>query len=187
MHTVFKMLSPRIELYGDVLTRYECETIIDLAKPNLKKVSKDAVQFSPGSVYYEREYLSAGLDPEDPFVKALNERLAVQFSYPVDTPSTPFRVFKYGVGDSFPPHVDNHYLPPKGDPREMTTLILYLNQGFGGGSTAFTRLDLEVIPVTGHALLFVSTKDGAEDKRSQHTGAEVTEGEKWVCTKWFLR
>ncbi len=42
------------------------------------------------------------------------------------------------------------------DPRErsLLTLMVYLNDGFAGGGTAFHDFDVEVVPRTGMALLF---------------------------------
>jgi hypothetical protein len=82
-----------------------------------------------------------------------------------------FRAYKYEPGQRFAPHFDgcfarNHY------ERSELTLMVYLNEGFGGGATRFLDYGLEVTPKTGMALLF--------QHRILHEGCEVTQGTKYV-------
>jgi hypothetical protein len=50
--------------------------------------------------------------------------------------------------------------------------MVYLNEGFGGGTTRFHDFDIDVRPRTGHALLF--------QHRLLHEGCEVASGTKYV-------
>jgi len=82
-----------------------------------------------------------------------------------------FRAYRYEPGQRFAPHFDgcfkrNHY------ERSELTLMVYLNEGFGGGATRFLDYELEVTPKTGMALLF--------QHRILHEGCEVTSGVKYV-------
>ncbi len=53
-----------------------------------------------------------------------------------------------------------------------------------GGATIFPDVGLEVAPVKGHALFF-SYDRPHESTGTLHGGSPVTEGEKWVATKWL--
>ncbi len=82
-----------------------------------------------------------------------------------------FRAYKYQPGQRFAPHLDGCY---RRDDREASelTLMIYLNDGFGGGATTFLDHDLAVVPKTGMALLF--------QHRILHEGSVVTSGTKYV-------
>lgn len=100
----------------------------------------------------------------------------------------------YDVGQQYTPHHD-FALPSiiEGQPMRFATILLYLNEGMGGGETAFPRWvnadtgnQLIVKPEIGKAVLFYSLlPDGNMDERSQHTALPVTAGEKWLTNLWF--
>jgi prolyl 4-hydroxylase len=55
-----------------------------------------------------------------------------------------------------------------------------------GGETEFPELELAVMPRRGRGVYFeYCNADGAVDPRCLHAGRPVTEGEKWVATKWL--
>lgn len=82
-----------------------------------------------------------------------------------------FRFYRYRDGQKFKPHVDGAF---KRSPTEVSllTAIIYLNEGFEGGSTNLITLNESVIPKTGMLLLF--------DHKILHSGASVTSGTKYV-------
>ncbi len=82
-----------------------------------------------------------------------------------------FRAYRYEPSQRFAPHLDGCF---QRDARERSelTLMIYLNDGFGGGATTFLDYELEVTPKTGMALLF--------QHRILHEGAVVTSGTKYV-------
>jgi prolyl 4-hydroxylase len=82
-----------------------------------------------------------------------------------------FRCYRYEPGQRFAPHTDGAY---RRDEQEVSllTLMVYLNEGFDGGETAFHDLGQKVAPRTGMALLF--------QHRTYHEGCEVTRGIKYV-------
>lgn len=80
-----------------------------------------------------------------------------------------FRVYRYKVGQSFQWHYDSPYERASGE-RSALTLMIFLNEGFEGGHTRFSSL--EVIPKTGRALIF--------PHELRHCGAEVENGIKYV-------
>ena len=69
----------------------------------------------------------------------------------------------------------------------MVTALIYLNDVEEGGSTKFTKLDLDVSPTTGKLLIFENTLKDSINKHplSEHAGMPVIKGEKYICNLWF--
>lgn len=82
-----------------------------------------------------------------------------------------FRCYRYDPGQRFAPHYDGAFVR---DAREesLLTFMVYLNEGYAGGRTAFLELGLEVTPRRGMALLF--------QHMQLHTGCTVEAGTKYV-------
>ncbi len=65
-------------------------------------------------------------------------------------------------------------------------LVVYLNDVIAGGEAFFPEIGLAVSPRRGNALYFEYSNSLAQlDYRSLHAGAPVTEGDKWIVTKWM--
>lgn len=79
-----------------------------------------------------------------------------------------FRIYRYDPGQYFRRHTDGSFRRNRHE-RSFWTLMVYLNEGFGGGETAF---DDVVVPRTGMALGFLHDM--------HHEGRAVTEGRKYV-------
>lgn len=84
-----------------------------------------------------------------------------------------FRCYRYDVDQRFAPHYDGAFIR-NDDERSLLTFMVYLNDGFGGGATAFHSFtkDVEVTPKAGRALLF--------QHFLLHEGCFVTSGVKYV-------
>jgi len=83
-----------------------------------------------------------------------------------------FRCYRYEPGQRFAPHYDGSFRRDRFEVSQLT-LMVYLNDGFGGGETAFHDLGgRKVVPRTGMALLF--------QHHTRHEGCEVTSGVKYV-------
>lgn len=64
-----------------------------------------------------------------------------------------FRCYRYSPGQRFAAHYDGAYVRDQHE-RSLLTLIVYLNDDFEGGRTAFLDFGLEAIPRAGTALVF---------------------------------
>lgn len=82
-----------------------------------------------------------------------------------------FRCYRYEPGQRFAPHFDGAYQRSGTECSELT-LMVYLNDAFTGGKTAFHDHGVEVTPRTGDALLF--------QHRLLHEGCVVVSGAKYV-------
>ena len=80
-----------------------------------------------------------------------------------------FRFYRYDHGERFNKHRDGHFVR-NGQEESFLTFLIYLNEGFEGGETAFD--DFVVKPQTGYALCFVH--------ELKHTGTLVHQGRKYV-------
>jgi hypothetical protein len=84
-----------------------------------------------------------------------------------------FRFYRYDIGQKFARHTDGYFERPNGD-RSHFTFMVYLNDGFEGGATAFhqSRPSLLITPERGMALVFYH--------RQLHEGMPVVKGRKYV-------
>ncbi len=84
---------------------------------------------------------------------------------------------RYAPGESFDAHVDGM--------GRVHTVLVYLNDGFAGGETAFPDIGLAVPPRAGTALVFRNL-DGAGRAIpwSRHAGLPCEGGTKYVCNAW---
>lgn len=103
------------------------------------------------------------------------------------------QVLRYAVGQTFDWHVD--WLDPanpayaadlaRGGQR-IATCLVYLNDDYEGGETAFEAGDLRWRGRKGDALLWANTlPDGTVDRRTRHAGLPPTSGEKRVLSQWL--
>ncbi|MCA9708588.1 MAG: 2OG-Fe(II) oxygenase [Myxococcales bacterium] len=90
------------------------------------------------------------------------------------------RCYRYERGEHFGPHGDQSYAGGPGE-RSLLTLMVYLNDDFEGGRTAFLEPREQIIePRRGRALLF--------QHMVLHEGRAVTRGTKYVLrTDVFYR
>lgn len=82
-----------------------------------------------------------------------------------------FRCYRYEPGQRFAPHYDGAF-NRSDDEGSLLTLIVYLNDDFGGGTTAFLDFGCEAVPRAGTALLF--------QHQLLHEGCVVTSGMKYA-------
>ena len=71
--------------------------------------------------------------------------------------------------------------------QRVATILLYLNDDYAGGETAFPELGIAHRGGRGDALLFFSADAaGVPDRRTVHAGLPPTTGSKWVLSQ-FIR
>lgn len=115
-------------------------------------------------------------------IQAILRRIARLSGTNVDQ-GEPLTLLAYRVGEEYRPHHDA--LPGLANQR-IATVLLYLNQGYGGGETRFTRRDLTVTGQGGDALFFRNTLPGNRpDPAAEHQGRPVTRGIKLLATRWI--
>jgi prolyl 4-hydroxylase len=132
------------------------------------------------------------LDGADPFIAAINARLAA-FAGIDAAYGEPLQGQRYAVGQEFKAHTD--YFEPHGSDYETYcgrsgnrtwTLMVYLNAPAAGGATRFTRINKIVQPETGKLLAWNNRLPGGDvNGATLHHGMKVRAGTKYIITKWY--
>jgi prolyl 4-hydroxylase len=175
----------------DFLTTAECDHIVEIAK---KAQLHDSKVYSSKSDLYDttvRKSEQAWLYDEDPVIRKMSEKVAKITRTDICL-QEPLQVVHYHPGGFFRPHIDAcdgneeecKRMNGNQGPRHITVLV-YLNDDYTGGETAFPKLGVTVTPKKGKAVVFHSVDSrGRILQDSQHGGNPVIQGEKWVCNKW---
>ncbi|WP_353234227.1 2OG-Fe(II) oxygenase [Diaphorobacter ruginosibacter] len=191
VEVLMQMAEPRIVLFANLLSREECEALIEAAKPRMAR--SRTVQTLTGGEEINASRTSEGMffqRGEIEVVKTLEARIARLLNWPVEN-GEGLQILHYGPGAEYKPHYD--YFDP-GEPGTATilkrggqrvgTLVIYLNNPAKGGGTVFPDVHLEIGPRQGNAVFF-SYERAHPHTRTLHGGSPVVEGEKWIATKWL--
>jgi prolyl 4-hydroxylase len=103
------------------------------------------------------------------------------------------QILHYGPGQTFDWHVDwlnpdepGHAPDLAARGQRIATLLVYLNDDYEGGETAFEAGGLRHRGGKGDALMWANTlPSGGIDPRTLHAGLPPTTGEKWVLSQWL--
>ena len=106
----------------------------------------------------------------------------------------PITVLHYDEGEEITDHFDfvDPHLPSYAQEiaqhgQRVVTFLVYLNDDYGAGETAFPRLGISHKGRTGEGLFFVNAlADGSADVRTLHAGRTPMNGEKWIVSQ-FVR
>lgn len=178
---------------GNVLDADECRTLIEMARPRL--TPSTLVDPMTGHDVVSDRRSSWGMFfrlEENDFIARLDRRLSRLMNLPLEN-GEGLQVLHYPTGAGSEPHFD--YLQPGNaanresiarSGQRVSTLVTYLDDVPAGGQTVFPALGWAVSPLRGNAVYFEYADDrGTVDARSLHASAPVTQGEKWVVTKWM--
>ena len=68
------------------------------------------------------------------------------------------------------------------------TALIYLNENYQGGATRFVKTGQEIRGRTGDVLVFSNSDgEGARDPLAEHAGMPVTQGIKYLATRWIRK
>ena len=182
---------PRIVVFGNLLTKAECEALIDASRPKLAR--SETVNRESGGTELNEARTSEGtyfFHDASPLLETINRRIAQVTRWPLAN-GEPLQILHYGVGAEYQPHYD--YFSPEDagtatllthGGQRVATLITYLNTPEAGGATVFPDVGLEVAPIQGNAVFFAYDRP-APVSRTLHGGTPVVAGEKWIATRWM--
>jgi prolyl 4-hydroxylase len=187
----FHMFNPRVVVFDELLTDAECDALIALADPRMKRSMTVAVKTGGEELNDDRTsdgmFFNRG---ETPVIAKIEARIAKLLNWPVQN-GEGLQVLHYKPGAQYKPHYDYFDPAQPGTPtilkrggQRVGTLVMYLNSPIKGGGTTFPDVHLEVAPRKGSGVFFSYDKAHPSTK-SLHGGAPVIEGEKWVATKWL--
>lgn len=182
---------PRIVVFQNFLEPYECDELIELAKPRLQRSL--TIDNATGGEQLHKARTSDGMffrRGEFPLCERIERRIAAAVRWPVEN-GEGIQVLHYHHGAQYEPHYD--YFDPaqpgtakiiqRGGQR-VGTVVMYLATPARGGGTSFPDIGLEVAPMKGSAVFFAYDKPHP-DTKTLHGGSPVTQGEKYVATKWM--
>lgn len=185
------MHSPRLIVFGGLLSDEECDEMIAQASPRLAR-SETVHNPSGGSEVHDSR-TSDGMffeRGEFPLCDRLERRIAALVNWPLEN-GEGLQVLRYRPGAEYKAHHDYFDPAQPGTPtilqrggQRVGTIVMYLNTVPKGGGTAFPDVGIEVAPVRGNAVFF-SYDRAHVTTRTLHAGTPVVDGEKWVATKWL--
>jgi prolyl 4-hydroxylase len=122
----------------------------------------------------------------------VRERMARLAGLPVPG-LEPCQVLRYTPGQKFDWHVDflDPAIPGHRDDlaragQRIATGLIWLNDDYEGGETAFEAGDLRFRGRKGDAILWANvTPNGAPDPLTRHAGLPPISGEKWILSQWM--
>ncbi|WP_298670785.1 2OG-Fe(II) oxygenase [uncultured Sphingomonas sp.] len=190
--------NPRMErLPSDLAVVYRCRDYLDakqcaalIALIDANRRPSTLLSGSGNSEYRTSE--SCDLDRWSPAIREIDEGVAALLGIAPENGET-LQGQRYAIGQHFRPHHDyfnegESYWPrmkATGGHRTWTAMI-YLNDVAEGGATWFPQAGLRVAPKRGLLLAWNNMNaDGAANDATLHEGSAVTEGVKYIVTKWF--
>lgn len=186
-----ELKSPRVIVFGDLLSAEECDALIAAAQPRLAR--SETVNRQTGEYQVDAARTSRGMffqRGETELHLRIEERIAKLLNWPAEN-GEGLQVLNYQPGAEYEPHYDYFDPADPGTPaltrrggQRVASLIMYLNTPEFGGATAFPDVGLSVLPQRGNAVFF-SYPQPLPSTKTLHAGAPVKGGEKWIATKWL--
>ncbi|XP_074301655.1 putative prolyl 4-hydroxylase 9 [Silene latifolia] len=203
----FQVLSwrPRALYFPKFATADQCETIISIARSQLKPsrlaLRKGETLDSTREIRTSSGMFISADEDKTGILDFIDEKIARATMIPRANGEA-YNVLRYEVGQKYNSHYDAfhpaEYGPQKS--QRIASFLLYLSDVEEGGETMFPYendnidsnydyvqcIGLKVKPRQGDGLLFYSVfSNGTIDPTSIHGSCPVVKGEKWVATKWI--
>lgn len=183
-----KVEAAQMYTYADFLSDEECATLVAAidaaARPSTLLATHDDPEFRTSS--------STDLDRWSEAVWPIDDRIANLLGIPVANAET-MQGQRYAPGQQFRAHCDYFHegaeywqrMLETGGQRTWTAMA-YLNDVEEGGATWFPRAGVRFKPKKGQLLIWNNMcPDGSPNYDTLHEGMRVTEGTKYIVTKWF--
>ncbi len=190
---LFSCTSPCVISFGDFLSRDECQQLIAYSENKLQ--GSKVINPSDGEFVKHQGRTSSSTGyrrGETALIARIEKRIAELTRWPIEN-GEGLQVLRYEDGGEYRPHVD--YFDPqnassadilKNGGQRVGTFLMYLSDVEAGGATAFPSLHFQIHPKAGMALYFSNTTiDGEIDSKALHAGIPVTQGVKYLATKWL--
>ncbi|WP_373378566.1 2OG-Fe(II) oxygenase [Cupriavidus nantongensis] len=190
---LFRLASPQVQLFQQLLSDDECDALVALSRGRLARSPVVNPDTGDENLIDARTSMGAMFQvAEHALIARIEARIAAVTGVPAEH-GEGLQILNYKPGGEYQPHFDYFNPQRPGEARQLSvggqriaTLVIYLNTPEAGGATAFPRVGLEVAPVKGNAVYFsYLLPDGTLDDRTLHAGLPVAAGEKWIATKWL--
>jgi prolyl 4-hydroxylase len=186
--------TPLIRRLPGVVQTLVLDTVINLAAPLVErsKIVDARTGEARADPMRNSSHVTLGPRQHDHVLEAL-ERCISSVSGLAALNGEFLQILRYRSGEEFRPHVDYFNERGAGAYRSLAdggqraqTVLLYLNDDYGGGNTCFPRLKMEIKGRRGDMLHFHNLDaDGLGHKDSLHAGMPVMAGEKWLLSQWI--
>ena len=184
---------PRIAALRGLFTADECIYVALKGMPLLRPariVDRDGT--AKVDAMRSNETAKFGLLEADVVVQSLDLRVAAALGHPAEN-GEGFALLRYQVGQQYLPHCD--WIDPEREAtradlerwgQRIATCVVYLNDAFEGGTTAFPAIQLELRGRVGDAFIWDNVlPSGAVDPLTLHAGRPPTQGMKYLLSKWM--
>ncbi|CAJ1951724.1 unnamed protein product [Cylindrotheca closterium] len=176
---------PKILAIPNFLSDFECDRLIRKANPNLIPcVTKNP---KTGAVEEDESRTSRNTNvPQVEVPSVINKLCQLANCEPQNLEV--LQVLHYAKGQYFNKHTDGFTGPISAcgfkNSARLATIFVYLNDVPEGGETRFTKLDLDVKPEKGKAVVhFPTSLEFEEDIRTEHEGIAAVD-DKWLLVTW---
>lgn len=180
---------PPVFLVDDFLTSDECDHLVKSAGPLLQRSKTHAIAGSEATK--GRTSLTCHLAKKTQPCPLLLQKIQQLTNKPYGHMELP-QVARYTDSqryvehyDGVDPHTEAGRAFCSNGGQRIATVLVYLNQVHAGGSTYFRRIDLEIKPKKGCALVFFpGFMNGELDTDALHAGMPAVDA-KWVSQVWI--
>ena len=196
IHLIQQSESPRIFMVEDFIPKFVCDYLIKIAdKRRRPSTIYDAASATliadPARTSESAEFRA--LEPDLP-THLVSRRIASAVGLPILNHEGT-SILRYARGQEYRPHFD--FIRPGAESeafaaelavygQRVATALIYLNDDYEGGETAFPLIDKRFRGKAGDALIFWNVTEAGElDRLTWHAGTPVTKGEKWLLSKWI--
>lgn len=186
--------APRVGVIEGFLAPTVCDWIVGAAKrKRMQRASLVDGKTSAGALHSGRTNSTLYLDilEADVVTRLVKARIGAALGAPVGRQESA-NVLRYETGQRFDQHCD--FLDPGNAAlteqiaafgQRVATFLIYLNDDYEGGETAFPLLQWSYRGRQGDALFFWNVaSDGAVERKLLHAGRAPTSGEKWLFSQW---
>lgn len=186
--------SPRIRVIGGFATAPECRWLIAASRDRLSRAT--VLDRATGALVEDPARNNSALSLMFTEMHVVAEILRTRIAFATRVPVRvfePAQILRYEVGQEFVPHHDFLDAASPGFQEELAacgqrlaTFLIYLNDDFEGGDTAFPKLGLRHRGRTGDAVFWANLdRENRPDPLTLHAGMPPTSGEKWVLSQWI--
>ena len=184
--------SPRLRVLEGFASAGECAWLVKSARDRLGPAT---VVTPSGSQTVEAARTNRAVAFQWADTDVVTEVIRARISAATGLPLPLFeasQVLHYAPGEEFSPHQD--YFDPQNPGhaeqlkrgQRIATVLVYLNEGYSGGDTAFPAAQLSFRGKTGDALFIANVgRSGSPDPLTLHAGTPPTAGEKWIFSQWI--
>ena len=188
-------VSPQIRVFDDFVAPEVCRWLIGRAEGRLSRALVYEALRKEVTVNPTRTNTAASFNLlETDFVCVLTQlRMAAALNVPFRQ-FEPITVLHYAEGEEITEHFDfvDPNVPDYGQEiaqhgQRIATFLIYLNDDYDGGETAFPRVGVSHKGRMTQGIVFINAlPDGSADVRTLHAGRPPQGGEKWIVSQ-FVR